>query len=315
MFKIHGFDDFCLWMYVLIDDWCQQQAAHFRRPGPAPTTCSDSELLTMILVGECKGWEVETELWDNWADRRALFPRLPSPSRFHRRRRLLADHLPALHRFLLSQWTWADDPLLLLDSIPVAVVSRAHAAHANFDWVSHQASYGYSHTKRLPFFGYWLHVLMTSGGVILDWVLVSARIADVAAGEDLLQQTPIRLAGRKVLGDKGYTSAAVRDALWASRALYVWVLPKRGMKAARTMPLMVRRRFARLRQRIETVNSQLAVQLKAERTTAHSLAGLVVRLRAKLTAHVCCLFCQWQMGVSSQELLQIKHLLAFSPSI
>ena len=58
---IADFDDFCLWMYVVVDTFCQHLAPLVRRPGPAPV-CSDSELLTLILVGECRSWNVETEL-------------------------------------------------------------------------------------------------------------------------------------------------------------------------------------------------------------------------------------------------------------
>src|SRR5688500_14500507 len=100
MFTIHGFDDFCLWMYVMIDDWFQQQTDLPARPGPDPWTCSDSELLTLVLVGECKGWHQDTDLLDGWAEHRALFPHLPSRSRLNRRRRLLAACLPLLHQFL-----------------------------------------------------------------------------------------------------------------------------------------------------------------------------------------------------------------------
>ncbi len=48
---IHDFDDFCLWMYVITDDIWQQVAWLFKRPGPEPE-CSDSELITMAIVGE-----------------------------------------------------------------------------------------------------------------------------------------------------------------------------------------------------------------------------------------------------------------------
>ena len=58
---VNDFDDFCTWMYVVVDDIWQQIAALFRRSGLQPK-CSDSELITMTLVGECRGWNVETEM-------------------------------------------------------------------------------------------------------------------------------------------------------------------------------------------------------------------------------------------------------------
>ena len=79
---IEDFDDFCLYMYVIVDDIWKEMAAMFKRPGPEPL-CSDSELLTMALVGECRGWELETEMLSYWQEHRDLFPVIPSQSRFN----------------------------------------------------------------------------------------------------------------------------------------------------------------------------------------------------------------------------------------
>ena len=78
-------DDFCMWIYVLVDTFYQQLAPFVRRPGLA-SLCSDSELLTMALVGKCRGWAVETELLAHCHAHHDLFPHLPSQSRFNRRR-------------------------------------------------------------------------------------------------------------------------------------------------------------------------------------------------------------------------------------
>ena len=43
-------DDFCLWVYVLVDDMCQALEGHLRRPGPKPV-CSDIELIAICLIG------------------------------------------------------------------------------------------------------------------------------------------------------------------------------------------------------------------------------------------------------------------------
>jgi hypothetical protein len=62
---IADFDDFVTWMYVLIDDIWQQIGHLYQRPGPKPV-CSDSELLTMAIVGECREWDQETTLLGEW---------------------------------------------------------------------------------------------------------------------------------------------------------------------------------------------------------------------------------------------------------
>ena len=66
----------------------QEIAPLFKRPGPQPV-CSDSELLTMALVGECRGWDEETIMLSHWHGHADLFPKIPSQSRFNRRRRNL----------------------------------------------------------------------------------------------------------------------------------------------------------------------------------------------------------------------------------
>ena len=75
------FEDFCTWVFVVVDDIWEQIAPFFKRPGPAPV-CSDSELIAMALIGECRGWHMETELLSCWKEYRAMFHHIPSQSRF-----------------------------------------------------------------------------------------------------------------------------------------------------------------------------------------------------------------------------------------
>jgi len=75
-------EDFCPWVFVVVDDIGEQMAHFFKRPGPAPV-CSDSELIAMALIGECRGWHRETELLSCWKEERAMFHHLPfRPARF-----------------------------------------------------------------------------------------------------------------------------------------------------------------------------------------------------------------------------------------
>jgi len=58
---IAHFDDFGLWVYVVVEDMCQLPEGLMGRPGPKPT-CSDSEMIAICLIGVGLGWDVETEL-------------------------------------------------------------------------------------------------------------------------------------------------------------------------------------------------------------------------------------------------------------
>src|SRR5436190_22106875 len=120
---ITNFDDFCLWMMVLVDDACVQLAPYFKRPGTRPT-CTDSELITMALLAECRGIDKETELLPWWHERhlRALFPRVPDRTRFNRRRRALRYLINAVRQVVLRPLDLADDPQCVIDSLPIPVM-------------------------------------------------------------------------------------------------------------------------------------------------------------------------------------------------
>ncbi len=118
---IADFDDFCLWMYVIIDELCQPLAPLFSRPGPAPE-CSDSELIMMAIVGACRGWDVETELVSSWHERRDLFPTVPERSRFNRRRRNLMHAINCIRQIVVQLLDVASKRYCTIDRMPVPVV-------------------------------------------------------------------------------------------------------------------------------------------------------------------------------------------------
>jgi hypothetical protein len=288
---IADFEDFCLWMYVLIDDLWAAVAPMVRRPGPAPR-CSDSELLTMIVVGECCGWDQETELLSQWRRYRHLFPILPERSRFNRRRRHLMAALNALRRVLLGQVDLVYDRYCAIDSLPVPVM-RFHLApgsRATSLWKAQGAAYGKVASKHETIFGYKLHLLVTLGGLIRDFTLAPANVADLAVGAELLAEHTDLV----VLGDKGYISRPVAAALAAERAIDLLTIPRanqRDQTQAALAPL-----HAAWRQIIETINNQLADQFHIEENHAHTFAGLCARLYSKLTAHTLCVALKCRLG-------------------
>ena len=72
---IADFEDFCIWVFVVVDDIWKAIAPFCKRPGPKPE-CTDSELIAMSLIGECRGWHMETETVE-------LLERLPASLSTH----------------------------------------------------------------------------------------------------------------------------------------------------------------------------------------------------------------------------------------
>jgi DDE family transposase len=296
---IADFNDFCLWMYTVIDDLWPRLASARRRTGPAPS-CSDSELLTMALVGECMGWDQDTVLIQQWRQHPDLFPCQPSRTRFVRRREQLTPLLNALRQWVLRLLDVAQERQCVIDSLPLPVVQFHLVPGCSREWAGHGATFGKVPTKKQTIFGYKLHLLATLGGVILDFELAPANVSDLVVGEELLSQW----CDLRVLGDKAYISAPVAQALREERRVELITLPRKNQKQP------VSERFRRLhngaRAIIETVNGQLCEQFHLEVNHAHSFAGLCTRLYTKLTAHTLCLYLQRLRG--NPDFLQIKAL-------
>jgi len=211
---INDFDDFCLYVYVIVDEICQQLTVYLKRPGPKPV-CSDSELIAMALIGESKGWNMETNLLSNWKSHQDLFPHIPSQSRFNRRRRNLMFVINRIRRILLSQIDLAQDTQCIIDSLPIPVVNFHLAPSATRDWLAYGSAFGKVSSKKMTFFGYKLHLLVTMGGIIIDFALAPANESDLKAGLDILfEHTHI-----DVIGDKAYISAENKNELWCKNRL------------------------------------------------------------------------------------------------
>jgi hypothetical protein len=296
---IHDFDDFCTWMYVVVDDIWRSVALLFRRPGPAPI-CSDSELMTMALVGECRGWDLETELLSQMKEHRDLFPHIPSQSRFNRRRRNLMQGFNLIRCTVLRELDVAQDHQAVIDSLPVPVVQFYLVPGSTGDWAAYGARFGRIASRQQTIFGYKLHLLVTLGGVILDFVLAPANITDLETGFEMLSEH----TDLEVLGDKAYISAAKAAELWRTNRLRLRTLPRRNQKGQ--LPPEVKRLFNSVRQVIETVNGQLGEQFHIETNHAHSFWGLCTRLVTKLTAHTLSIYINRLLGKT--DFLQIKAL-------
>jgi hypothetical protein len=296
---INDFEDFCTWVFVVVDDIWQQIEPLFKRPGPKPK-CSDSELITMAIVGECCGWDVETEMLSWWQEHRDLFPHIPSQSRFNRRRRHLMHAFNLIRRIVLRMLDVAYDRQCVIDSLPIPVVAFHLVPEASRDWRAYGATFGKVPSKKTTIFGYKLHLLITLGGVILDFELAPAHASDLEVGFELLSEH----ADLDVWGDKAYISAAKARELAECNRVRLHIIPRRNQK--RQLPAPIKKLYNRVRQIIETVNAQLSEQFNIETNHAHTFWGLCTRLYTKIAAHTLCIYLNRLLG--NPNFLQIKTL-------
>ena len=296
---ITDFDDLCLWTYVVVDDIVIKLAPLLRRPGPCPD-CSDSELIAMILIGECKGWDIETQLLSEFSQHPNLFPILPCQSRFNRRRRNLGVIINRIRQMLLSDMEPASEKLCIIDSLPIPVMQFHLVPSSSNDWSCYGADYGRVESKKQTIFGYKLHLLVTARGVIVDFELAPASETDLSVGYQLLANH----RNKQVIGDKAYISTQIKEQLAQMNRIDLITVPRRNQK--QKISRQTQRWINKIRQIIETVNGQLSQQFHIQKNHAHTFWGLCTRLYAKLTAHTLSIYLNYLL--KKEACLQIKQL-------
>lgn len=296
---INDFNEFCLWMYFVVDEIWLKIAPFFSRPGPKPE-CSDSELLAMALIGECRGWDVETEMLSQWQEHRDLFPNIPTQSRFNRRRRGLMQAFNIIRRVILQSLDVAQDRQCVIDSLPLPVLQFYLVPSSSADWKASGSKFGKVPSRKQTIFGYKLHLLIAMNGTILDFELAPANEADLEVGFELLSEH----TDLEVLGDKAYISADKAAELWQENRIQLKTIPRRNQR--KQLPLFLQQLYNSIRQMVETVNAQLSSQFHIEVNHAHTFWGLCTRLYTKLTAHTLCIYINRLLG--KPVFLQIKSL-------
>ena len=263
---IHDFDDFCLYVYVIVDEIVQKVSVCLNRPGPDPV-CSDSELIAMSLIGECKGWDVETELLSNMKMHRSLFPNQPTQSRWNRRRRNLMNITNLIRKTLLSQLDLSQDRQCVIDSLPIPVVQFHLVPQSRAEWPAYGADFGRIESRKETIFGYKLHLLITMGGLILDFELAPASASDGSVGFELLSEH----TDLTVVGDKAYIQAKQAAELWQQNRIRLLTLARRNQKQQPTKD--AKQRINSIRQLIETVNGQLSSKRQLEMPIGKGRSG------------------------------------------
>lgn len=269
-------------VYTLVDDLYQQAVpASIRHRGQrngCPPTLSDSEVITIALVGELLGMDSE-KAWYGLVRKnyRALFPQLLERSRFNRRRRDLWAVINLIRGALLPQLGVPFEPYRLIDSVPIPVCHYARAPRCQV--FAGQAGFGFCAAKDEKFYGFKLHLLITPTGVVTDFVLAAADPHDSQLVWELVDGYWHLI----VLGDKGYVGHQLAEDLKAQRDITLLALKRKNQRVQ--YPPALAQVLKKTRRLIETVIGQLVEQFQVAKVRAKTLWGLMARLYTKLTAH------------------------------
>ncbi len=281
----HWADTITLW-YVQVDDAYQQVIEQSERPqrasGPEPEV-SDSEVITIGLIIETY-FQGHEEVGYAFVRQylRDLFPRLLDVDRFNARRRRLVGVIEAIRRILRDQKLDTNEPVRLVDSAPVTLMTYTRGKRSRS--VVGSIYFGVVASKKSKFFGLRLHLTTTPEQLIDEWLLAPAAAHDLKVLDALV----LDCRDLVLIGDKAYNDAELEARLWRKRRIQL--LPLRRTNQQTQWSDDARRALGRVRHRVETVLSVLATTFNIQRPRGRSLAGHVVRVATCILAHTLSFF-------------------------
>ena len=279
---------FIVTVFCLVDDWFEGRT--LRQRGPVPKL-SDSEVLTMEIVGEYLGIDTEKGLYAYFRNHYAeWFPALQEVHRTTVTRQManLWVAKERLWRYLLRQMSF-DLQISLVDSFPVPTCRFARAYRCRL--LPEESAFGYDEMAKQTFYGMRAHLHICWPGVIVDMNLAPANVHDLHMAEEILLEG----GGAKgwALGDRNYWSPQLTERLKA-KGLDLLAPYKSKKREKEPWP----RWLVRKRRRIETVISQMTERYNVKRVWARDRWHLTSRWLRKVLSHTMAVyFCQ-QVGLS-----------------
>jgi hypothetical protein len=279
--------DFIIGIFVMADDFIEK---HFperalRQRGPLPTL-SDSEVITMEVVGEYLGFNTDKSIYQyfrrHWKD---CFPRLPDRTNFSRQ---CANLWRVKETFIYYLAKDRDRFIQILDSMPLEVCKFARAKTAKV--FKGEASYG--KWFGMTFFGFRLHLKITSYGLIERFVLAPANIHDIRFVESLTKDD----WHSWILADKGYRSQALHNRLWNEKNVFLHTSYRRIDTKPSIFPKQTVRKLSGMRRLIETVFGQLEQHFSIKKVWARDTWHLLNRIIRKILSHSCCVILNLNLG-------------------
>jgi hypothetical protein len=289
-------------VFVLVDDLYREIVPDcvLNRPGPDPRL-SDSEVITISLVGEML-FDSETSWLDFvYRNYRYLFPNLNERSRFHRRNKDLWVVKNLLRHRILGNLNTPFERYHLVDSMPVPICKYVRAKRCRFflGEVDKGMMFGVCESKDEKIYGFKLHLLITVEGIIVNFIIAPAAPHDLTLLSEVLEAFNNIVVG----GDKGYISKALQETLKQAQKI-ILITPKRVNQIEKNTEAE-KWFLARYRKMVETVNSLLSEQFHITRTRARKLWGLFSKIISKITSLTLCSYINKLMG---RPLLEVKSL-------
>lgn len=274
-------EKFIITVFCIIDDELKQmlKGIPLRHRGRRPQL-SDSEVLTMEIVGEFLGKDYDKSIWEYFKEHWVhFFPKIPDRSNFVRQaanlhvvKRLLQERLAlVLHGY--------GDSLHMIDGLPMPACKFARAYFSKI--FKGEAAYGYCATKKEFYYGFHGHVVISSIGVITAATFTAANVDE----RDVCPELVEKIRGL-LIGDKGLIRPELQRML-SKNGVHLQTPLRENMQEDR--PKWYLKWMKSTRRLVETVIGQLAGRFHIETIHARDLWHEMSRFWRKILAHTVCI--------------------------
>jgi hypothetical protein len=292
-------EDFIITVFCVIDDQLEQllKGKKLRGRGRHPQL-TDSEVITMEIVGEFLGKDCDKSIWEyfkgHWSH---FFPMIPDRSNFVRQAANLHIMKQMLQEQLAIRLSALADSLHLIDGLPMPICKFARAHFSQI--FKCNASYGYCATKKERYYGFRGHLVISSTGVITAATFTAANVDE----RDVCPELVEKITGL-LLGDKGFMRPELKEEL-STNKLYLQTPLRSNMEDDRPKGFLSWMKGTR--RLVETVIGQLAERFHIEKVRARDVWHEASRFWRKLLAHTVCI----QICVDTgNEPLQFERIIA-----
>lgn len=270
-------DDFIVYVFCCVEELMNKtcKGLKIRQRGFNPKL-SDSEVITIEIVGEFLGLESDKKIWEYFVRHwKPWFPKLPCRTTFVRQAANLWRIKQLLQRQLALELGAFDDNLHVIDGFPIPVCHFARARRGVL--FKGEAGYGRCASKNQVYFGFKGHLLVTGSGIITSFMLTPANIEEHSTVEDLTEGIQGLL-----IGDKGFISESLKSRL-KKKNINLQTPLKKNMKDERDPNFL--RKIKSIRRIVETVIGQLDESFNLGIVWARDTWHLISRLSRKIFAH------------------------------
>jgi len=292
-------DEFIIWVFCHVTDHLDalSRGHKLRGRGFAPSL-TDSEVITMEIVGEFLGTYTDKGIWEyfrsHWLH---FFPNLGCRTTFVRQAaNLWYWKMRLQNKLAVNLGAFADD-IHLVDGLPMSVCRFKRAFFSKV--FRGKAAYGYCAAKDEKYYGFHGHLLISFSGVITAFTVTTANADEREALWELLPGVH-----GLVIGDKGYISASLHEDLLV-HCIDLQTALRENMHDDRDPEYVKMLKSAR--RQVETVIGRLAERYNVERVRAGDIWHLISRMFRKTLSHTVAVFLNRCFG---RDPLQFDGLIA-----